>query len=313
MTTATPPGRSRTPGRTRLSDRTRTSGRAARPGRRTRRAGRLHHAGPLTYLLLGLAALVSLFPLYWNLVAASHSGERVVAAPAPLLPGPRLLDNLTFAWNQVDMGEALLNTTVVAGLVSLSTVLFATLAGFAFARLRFRGRGALLALVVATMTVPPQLSVIPLYRIITDLGWVDQLQSVVLPSLVAAFGVFFMRQYLIEALPPELVEAARVDGAHSLRVVWHVVLPIARPAMAVLGMLVFVQAWNDFFWPFVALTPDGNPTLQVALAGLGAGNHSVDQAIVLTGALVSTVPLLLVFAVLGRHIVGGITAGAVKN
>ncbi|MFC8275638.1 carbohydrate ABC transporter permease [Streptomyces sp. NPDC057271] len=276
-------------------------------------AGDQHGAGPLTYVLLGLAALISLFPLYWNLVAASHSGERVVSPPAPLLPGPRLFDNLAFAWNQVDMGEALVNTTVVAGLVAVSTVLFATLAGFAFAKLPFKGRGAMLALVVATMTIPPQLSVIPLYRIITDLGWVDQLQSVVLPSLVAAFGVFFMRQYLIEALPVELVEAARVDGAHSLRIIWHVVFPVARPAMAVLGMLVFVQAWNDFFWPFIALTPDGSPTLQVALAGLGAGNHTVDQSIVLTGALISTLPLLLVFAVLGKHIVGGITTGAVKS
>ncbi|MFJ9822988.1 carbohydrate ABC transporter permease [Streptomyces sp. NPDC101160] len=277
------------------------------------KAGRQHHAGPLTYVLLGLAALVSLFPLYWNLVAASHTGDRVVTAPAPLLPGRRLLDNLSFAWNQVDMGEALVNTTVVASLVALSTVLFSTLAGFAFAKLPFKGRNVLLTLVVATMTIPPQLSVIPLYRIVTDLGWVDQLQSVVLPSLVAAFGVFFMRQFLVEALPVELVEAARIDGAHSLRVIWHVVFPVARPAMAVLGMLVFVQAWNDFFWPFIALTPDGNPTLQVALAGLGAGDHTVDQAVVLTGALISTVPLLLVFAVLGKHIVGGITAGAVKS
>ncbi|MFD5371532.1 carbohydrate ABC transporter permease [Streptomyces sp. NPDC127103] len=286
----------------------------ARPGRRFgRTAGRQHHAGPLTYVLLVAAAFVSLFPLYWNVVAASHTGERVVEAPAPLLPGDRLLDNLSFAWNQVDMGEALINTTIVASLVALSTVLFSTLAGFAFAKLPFRGRGMLLSLVVATMTIPPQLSVIPLYQIITDLGWFDQLQSVVLPSLVAAFGVFFMRQFLVEALPVELVEAARMDGAHSLRIIWHVVFPVARPAMAVLGMLVFVQAWNDFFWPFIALTPDGNPTLQVALAGLGAGNHTVDHAVVLTGALISTVPLLLVFAFLGKHIVGGITAGAVKS
>ncbi|MFE6227954.1 MULTISPECIES: carbohydrate ABC transporter permease [unclassified Streptomyces] len=286
-----------------------------RPARRRFRqtAGRQHHAGPLTYVLLAIATVVSLFPLYWNVVAASHTGERVVQAPAPLLPGSRLLDNLSFAWDQVDMGEALINTTVVASLVAASTVLFSTLAGFAFAKLPFKGRGMLLSLVVATMTIPPQLSVIPLYQIITDLGWFDQLQSVVLPSLVAAFGVFFMRQFLIEALPVELVEAARMDGAHSLRIIWHVVFPVARPAMAVLGMLVFVQAWNDFFWPFIALTPDGNPTLQVALAGLGAGNHTVDHAIVLTGALISTVPLLLVFAFLGKHIVGGITAGAVKS
>ncbi|MFE5793122.1 carbohydrate ABC transporter permease [Streptomyces sp. NPDC056503] len=284
------------------------------PRRRFRQtAGRQHHAGPLTYVLLIVATVVSLFPLYWNVVAASHTGDRVVQAPAPLLPGSRLLDNLSFAWDQVDMGEALVNTTIVASLVAASTVLFSTLAGFAFAKLPFKGRGMLLSLVVATMTIPPQLSVIPLYQIITDLGWFDQLQSVVLPSLVAAFGVFFMRQFLVEALPVELVEAARMDGAHSLRIIWHVVFPVARPAMAVLGMLVFVQAWNDFFWPFIALTPDGSPTLQVALAGLGAGNHTVDHAIVLTGALISTVPLLLVFAFLGKHIVGGITAGAVKS
>lgn len=111
-----------------------------RPGRRFRQtAYRQHHAGPLTYVLLAVAAVVSLFPLYWNLVAASHSGERVVQAPAPLLPGPRLLDNLSFAWNQVHMGEALVNTTVVAGLVAASTVVFSTLAGFAFAKLPFRG------------------------------------------------------------------------------------------------------------------------------------------------------------------------------
>jgi cellobiose transport system permease protein len=129
---------------------------------------------------------------------------------------------------------------------------------------------------------------------------------------VAAFGVFFMRQFLSEALPIELIEAARVDGAHSLRIIWHVVFPIARPAMAVLGMLVFVQSWNDFFWPFIALD-QRNPTVQVALAGLGSGNHTIDHAIVVTGCLVATLPLLLVFAVLGKQIVGGITAGAVKS
>jgi cellobiose transport system permease protein len=290
---------------------------APAPAPRRRRfapgAGDQRKAGPLAYVLLVLAAFVSLFPLYWNVVAASNTGARVQQAPAPLLPSSHLLDNLSIAWNQVHMGVALVNTTIVASVVSASTVIFATLAGFAFAKLHFTGRNMLLTLVVATMTVPPQLTVIPLYQIITDLHWTDTLQSVIMPSLVAAFGVFFMRQYLIEALPVELVEAARMDGAHSLRIIWHVVFPIARPAMAVLGMLTFVQAWNDFFWPFIVLTGDGTPTLQVALAGLGAGNHTVDTSIVLTGALISTVPLLIVFTFLGKHIVGGITAGAVKS
>ncbi|MEU9131086.1 carbohydrate ABC transporter permease [Kitasatospora sp. NPDC048540] len=282
--------------------------RRLRPG-----AGAQDKAGPVTYLVLGLAAVVSLFPLYWTFVAATSTGDRVAQSPPPLVPGGELWNNVRTVWDQADMGTALLNSTVVAGCVALSTVLFATLAGFAFAKLAFRGRGALLSLVVATMTIPPQLGVIPLYRIVTGLGWGNHLQAVVLPSLVAAFGVFFMRQFLAEAVPTELIEAARVDGAHSLRIVWHVVLPIARPAMAVLGMLVFVQSWNDFFWPFVVLTQQ-NPTVQVALAGIGGGSaYEINQAVIMTGALVGTLPLLLVFAVLGRHIVGGITAGAVKS
>ncbi|MFD9130312.1 carbohydrate ABC transporter permease [Kitasatospora sp. NPDC059571] len=282
--------------------------RRLRPG-----AGDQDKAGPVTYVVLGIAAVLSLFPLYWTFVAASNTGDRVAQSPPPLLPSGELWTNISTAWEQADMGKALLNSTVVAGCVSLSTVLFSTLAGFAFAKLRFRGRNALLTLVVATMTIPPQLSVIPLYRIITDLGWGNQIQSVILPSLVAAFGVFFMRQFLSEALPLELIEAARVDGAHSLRIIWHVVLPIARPAMAVLGMLVFVQSWNDFFWPFVVLTQQ-NPTVQVALSALGGGaGHDINQAVIMTGALVGTLPLLLIFAVLGKHIVGGITAGAVKS
>lgn len=279
-----------------------------RPG-----AGDQDKAGPVVYVVLGVAALISLFPLYWTFVAASHTGDRVALSPPPLLPGNQLWTNIQTAWSQADMGKALLNSTIVAGCVSLSTVLFSTLAGFAFAKLEFRGRNALLTLVVATMTIPPQLSVIPLYQIITKLEWGNQLQSVILPSLVAAFGVFFMRQFLSEALPLELIEAARVDGAHSLRIIWHVVLPIARPAMAVLGMLVFVQSWNDFFWPFVVLTQQ-NPTVQVALSGIGGGSgHDINQAVIMTGALVGTLPLLLIFAVLGKHIVGGITAGAVKS
>ncbi|MER7674232.1 carbohydrate ABC transporter permease [Kitasatospora sp. NPDC096128] len=262
-----------------------------------------------------LVALASLFPLYWTLVAASTDGHRVVATPPPLLPGPNLLHNLGYVWDNAGargMGVALLNSTLVAGTVALSTVAFSVLAGFAFAKLRFRGRGALLALVVATMAVPAQVSVVPLFILMRHLGLGNQLGALILPSLVTAFGVFFMRQYLTQALPTELLEAARIDGANSLRVVWHVVLPIARPAMAVLGMLTFVQSWNDFLWPVIAMNGAVNPTVQVALAGLGTG-WSTDWSVITAGALIGTAPLLLVFTVFGRQIVGGITQGALKG
>ncbi|MFI7359244.1 carbohydrate ABC transporter permease [Streptomyces avidinii] len=269
-------------------------------------------AGRLTYVVLALFTAGSLFPLVWTAIAASRSNTRLAQTPPPFWFGGNLGHNLRVAWTDANMGTALLNTVIVAGTVAAGTVFFSTLAGFAFAKLRFRGSRGLLALVVGTMLIPPQLSVVPLYMLIAKLSWTDRLQAVILPTLVGAFGVFFMRQYLVHALPMELVEAARTDGASSLRVLWHVVFPAARPAMAVLGMLTFVMAWNDFFWPIVALTQNGSPTVQVALTGLGRG-YIPDQSVIMAGALLGTLPLLLVFLVFGRQIVGGIMQGAVKG
>ncbi|MFJ1746119.1 carbohydrate ABC transporter permease [Streptomyces sp. NPDC088116] len=283
-----------------------------RSGKGKRGAGRQLHAGRLTYAVLILFTVGSLFPLVWTAIAASRNNTRLAQTPPPFWFGGNLFKNLEIAWTDANMGTALLNTTIVAGSIAAGTVIFSTLAGFAFAKLRFRFQNALLLLVIGTMMVPPQLSVVPLYMLVAELSWTDQLQSVILPTLVSAFGVFFMRQYLSGALPTELIEAARVDGASSWRVVRHVVFPAARPAMAVLGMLTFVMAWNDFFWPIIALTQNGSPTVQVALTGLGRG-YIPDQSVIMAGALLGTLPLLLAFVLFGRHIVGGIMQGAVKG
>ncbi|MBB1246462.1 carbohydrate ABC transporter permease [Streptomyces durbertensis] len=283
---------------------TTTTPRPQRPARHLR-------PGLFTYAVLVLFTVGSLFPLVWTAIAASRDNQRLAETPPPFWFGANLMDNLQVAWSDANMGKALVNTVFVAGTVTVSTVLFATLAGFAFAKLRFRGRNVLLMLVIGTMMVPPQLSVVPLFMAIAELQWTNQLQAVILPMMASAFGVFFMRQYLVNALPTELIEAARVDGAHSLRIVWHVVFPAARPAMAVLGMLTFVLAWNEFFWPIIALTQD-NPTVQVALTGLGRG-YIPDQSVIMAGALLGTLPLLVAFALFGRQIVGGIMQGAVKG
>ncbi|WP_431044331.1 carbohydrate ABC transporter permease [Streptomyces sp. P1-3] len=277
-----------------------------------RKAGGQLHGGKVTYAVLIVFTAVSLFPLLWTAVAASRDNGRLAQTPPPFWFGSNLFTNLETAWTDANMGAALLNTTIVAGTITVGTVLFSTIAGFAFAKLRFRGRNALLMLTIGTMMVPPQLSVVPLYMTVAKLEWTDQLQAVILPTLVGAFGVFFMRQYLSQALPTELIEAARMDGASSLRILWHVVFPVARPAMAVLGMLTFVQAWNDFFWPIIALTQTGNPTVQVALTGLGRG-YIPDQSVIMAGALLGTLPLLLAFVLFGKQIVGGIMQGAVKG
>lgn len=284
------------------------------PPQRTagRRRGRPQDAaGPLTYGVLGVTTLLFVAPFYYMLVAASRPMAEMNQWPPPLLPGDDLLANVATAVRQQSIGLALWNSLVVSGLITVSTVVFCTLAGYAFAKMRFRGRDALFAITLGTMMIPPSLSVVPLYSIMADLGLAGDLSSVVLPSLVAAFGVFFMRQYLTSAVPDELLEAAKVDGATSLRTVVSIVAPIARPGMAVLGMLTFMTAWNDFFWPVITLT-SSNPTIQVALNNLGSG-YVPDTAVIMAGTLVGTLPVLVVFLLLGRQIVGGIIAGAVKG
>jgi cellobiose transport system permease protein len=281
------------------------------PSRRSRGRGSVDRAGWLTYAVLGVTAFVFVVPFYYMIVAASRPMAEMNQSPPPVTPGPLLWSNIVKAVQQQSIGLALGNSLIVAGTITLATVLLCTLAGFAFAKMRFRGKNVLFAVALGTMMVPPSLGVVPLYALMAWLGLAGTLGSVILPTLVQCFGVFFMRQYLMEALPDELLEAARIDGATSLRTFWSIVLPIARPGMAVLAMLTFMTAWNDFFWPVITLN-SSNPTIQVALNNLGSG-YVPDTSVIMAGTLVGTLPVIVVFLLLGRQIVGGIIAGAVKG
>ncbi|PWW67104.1 cellobiose ABC transporter membrane protein [Actinokineospora spheciospongiae] len=264
-----------------------------------------------TYGLLLAFAAGSAFPFYWSFLVASRDASILTDKVPPLLPGGNFLANAQRVFDSVPFWKALGNSVVVSGTVTLTTVLFSTLAGFAFAKLRFRGRDGLFLFVVATLAVPTQLGIIPLYLAMSELGWAGGLQAVIVPNLVTAVGVFWMRQYTVEAVPFELVEAARVDGCSMIRVFWHVVLPAVRPAAAFLGMFTFMTSWNDFLWPLVVLDAD-NPTVQLALERLQSGFY-VDYSLVLAGTTLAAVPVLVVFLLLGRHIVAGIMQGAVKG
>ncbi|OLF16140.1 carbohydrate ABC transporter permease [Actinophytocola xanthii] len=269
-------------------------------------------AGRGVYVILFVIILFSIFPLYWSLVVSSRDQSAVSNYPPPLVPGGNLWDNLSTAFEQGKFGLALTNSVIVAGTITVAVVFTSTLAGFAFAKLAFRGRNALFTSVVATMLVPTQLSIIPLYIMVTQwFGWANDLRGVILPALMSAFGVFFMRQYLSSAMPTELLEAGRVDGASTARIYWSVVLPVARPGAAVLGLLTFITYWNDLFWPLILLNTQ-NPTVQVAIANTASGIE-VDYSLVLAGTVIATFPMLLVFLLLGRQIIGGIMQGAVKG
>ena len=275
--------------------------------------GRMFRASPLNYIVLVITMILSVFPLYWTLVMASRTNDQIASNPPPFTPGPRLKTNLDalFANQDVLFARALINSFFVAGVITISVVIFCSLAGFAFAKLRFRGSNALLLVVIATMMVPVQLGTIPLYMLMNKLHLQGSLWSVILPFLVSGFGVFIMRQYTMQSVPNELIEAARVDGASTFRIYRSVVLPAVRPAAAVLGLFTFMQYWNDFLWPYVALNDPQTSTVQVALSRLSGGYYT-DQSLVMAGTFMATLPLLLVMFVFGRQLISGIMEGAVK-
>jgi cellobiose transport system permease protein len=273
----------------------------------------MFHASPLNYLVLVVTMVLSVFPLYWTLVMASRTNDQIASSPPPFTPGPHLQANLDklFANQDVLFARALINSFVVAGAITVSVVLFCSLAGFAFAKLRFRGSNALLLVVIATMMVPVQLGTIPLYMLMNKLHLQGSLWSVSLPFLVSGFGVFIMRQYTMQSVPNELIEAARVDGCSTFRIFRSIVFPAVRPAAAVLGLFTFMQYWNDFLWPYVALNDPQTSTVQVALSRLSGGYYT-DQSLVMAGTFMATLPLLAVMFVFGRQLISGIMEGAVK-
>ena len=246
-------------------------------------------------------------------VVASNDSSAINNVPPALVPGSNFLENARQVFEAVPFWRNLANSLVVSTLIAAGQVLFSALAGFAFAKLRFPGRNALMVLVVATMTVPLQLGVVPQFILITEIGWVNDLRALIVPGLVTAFGVFWMRQAFDNALPDELIDAARIDGARSLRIFWSIALPSIRPAASVLALFSFMGAWNDFFWPLIVLNSPDTFTVQVALRQLQSQAYVTDYGVQMAGIVLATVPLLLIFLLLGKQIVGGIMDGALKS
>ncbi len=281
--------------------------------RKAQPRNRMWDAGALTKAILALALLLSAFPIYYMFIMATRSNEEALDVPPPLLPGGQLGENVRrlLATEDAYFVTGLVNSAIVSVTVTVSVVLISTLAGFAFAKLRFRGSKILLGLILVTMMVPlQQMGVVPLYELMVTLGWTGQLQAVILPFLVNGFGVFMMTQYASQAVPDELVEAARVDGATTMGIYRMVILPALRPGMAVLALLVFMQTWNEFMWPLIVLLPE-NPVVQTSIAALNQA-HGTDYVMLYTGTAASVIPLFVVFVLFGRRIVGGLMEGAVK-
>lgn len=265
------------------------------------------------YIVLAFVTFLSIFPFYWMFIVASNGTEEVSKIPPTLLPGPRFFTVISHVYEALpQFNQALLNSFYVGTTIAVAQVFFSAIAGFAFAKLNFRGQKFMVLFVVLTMMLPSQLGIIPLFMLMGWAGLIDTLGALIVPALVTAFGVFWMRQVIDSQVPNELLESASIDGAGVFRVYWSIVLPIIAQSSFVLGLFSFLASWNDFLWPLLVLNTPERFTAQVAVNQLKS-SYAIDYALNMGGAFLSTLPLLILFIFVGRRLVRGVMDGAVKG
>ncbi|WP_407692022.1 carbohydrate ABC transporter permease [Radiobacillus deserti] len=264
------------------------------------------------YLLLAVASLLSIFPFYWMFVMATNENSAINSVPPAMIPGSQLVTNFQNVLNTIDFFGAIGNSLIVSTITTIGVLFLCSLAGFAFAKFHFKGKNILFVAILVTMMIPPQLGLIPQYIIITKLDWLNDLKAVIVPGLIDAFGIFWMRQYISSNVPDELVDAAKIDGCSNFRVYWNIAVPVIIPAFATLAIIKFMYMWNDFLWPLVVLRDESTYTIQIALRGL-IDNYVKDNGMILSGTFWATVPLVIVFLLLNRLFIQSLTEGAVKS
>lgn len=284
----------------------------ARGAARAPRTG-MHRPGHGILLTSGLAIVLAgvLLPFYWLVIASTHSTDEIFDSTPPLLPGGDLGKNLSSLQETASFGQVVLNSLLIAVIYTVCAGAVCTLAGYAFTKYRFKGRDALFGMLMLGLVIPTQVTLVPLFKMMAELHWLNTYQAVIMPNLALPFGIFLMRQSMA-ALPDELLDSGRMDGCGELRLFLRVVLPPMRPALAALGIFLFLYQWNDFIWPLIVLRDNASLTIPVALASL-QGVDDTDYGAILTGTAVAAIPMIIVFLALQRHFVSGLLAGAVKE
>lgn len=271
----------------------------------------------LLHLALVALAALTLLPLLWMVAVSFMPAGGASVFPPPLLPRHPTAANYRLLFASQGMGRYLANSLWLASLTAVSSLVLNSLAGFAFAKLRFRGREALLRTLLAALVIPSQVAMLPLFLMMKWLGLVNTYAGAVLPAAASIFGVFLVRQYAL-SIPNELLEAARIDGADELRIFVRIVLPVLRPILVTLavfsflGGFTFLGGWNDFLWPLIVLTDQSMYTLPVALAALSR-EHGQDNELMMAGAVLTVLPVLALFLALQRYYIRGILTGSVKG
>jgi len=264
----------------------------------------------LKWTFLAFGIVVAVVPFIWMIAGSFRSEADLFGAPASLLPTKWTLHGYTSIWEQLPFLRLLLNSFVFAGGTTLLTLLFDSMCAYALARIDFRGATLCFWLVIATLMVPFQVTLIPVFIELFNFGWLDSYQGLIVPRATSAFGIFMLRQFFI-SIPRELDEAARIDGAGHFRIYWRIILPLAKPALATLAVLNFMNLWNDLLWPLIVTSSTDMRTLPAGLTLFG-GQHVTDHAVLLAGATISLLPLALAFFLAQRYFVEGVATTGLK-
>lgn len=273
---------------------------------------RRHEIGAYAFTAFtGLVALLVLMPLLWMVsVSLMHPGA-AAQFPPPLLPADPTLDNYRTLFRDYGIGRYAFNSLLVSCLATLLALLFVVPAGYAFAKLRFRGRDAIFQMLVAALVVPGQIGMLPLFLELKAMGLVNSYAGALVPWLAGIFGIFMVRQFCL-GIPNEMLEAARIDGAGEGTLLWRIVMPALKPILITLALFVFLGSWNDFMWPLIVLADQDLYTLPVALAAMSR-EHVQDNELMMAGSVITTLPVLVLFLALQRHYLDGLLAGSVKG
>lgn len=265
----------------------------------------------IVHVVLIIGAIIMVFPFLWQTLTAFKTFGDSVQVPPTVLPDPWVFDNFSKVFEGMPFGQMFANSVLLTIGRTVGQIVLCTMAGYAFARIPFRGRNVLFVIFLSVLMVPSQLYLIPQYEIIEKLGWLNTLQALIVPGLFSAFGTFLMRQFFM-SMPVELEEAGRIDGANPWQVFWRIMLPLAKPGIIALTVFTVLWSWNDLLWPLVVTTDPNKMPLSVGLSQL-VGLHGTDYPVLMAGALLATLPMLITFMILQRQFIQGIAFSGSKG
>ncbi len=265
----------------------------------------------LIHIFLIITALITVAPLIWMLAASFMTNGEADVFPPKFIPDEFVLTQYKNLFSRLNSARNLFNSIFVSLVITTVSLLFNSMAGYAFAKYRFRGKNKLFNVLLSSMIIPSQVTMLPLFLMLKSMGFINTYFALIIPGMANIFGIFLIRQYAL-SIPDSLIEAAKIDGASELKIYTSIILPLCKPILITLGLFTFLGTWNDFLWPLIAMTDNSMYTLPVALANL-MGEHSKDPELMMAGAVITVLPVLIIFLVLQKHYIKGIMMGSVKG